>query len=61
MSEKSEDRYPDVFELARVNGGGTAKSRREVAERLATLQHHSVVMGHDVTTNADFLLKLAVG
>jgi len=59
MSGKTEDRYPDVFELARVDGGGTAESRQEVARRLAALPHHSVVLGHDLAANADFLAKLA--
>ncbi|WP_225846942.1 isopentenyl transferase family protein [Streptomyces sp. HPF1205] len=58
MSGATEDRYPDVFELARVDGGGTAEARQAVAERLATLPHHSVVLGHDVNANADFLNKL---
>ncbi|WP_433891999.1 hypothetical protein [Streptomyces sp. CA-111067] len=61
MSGKTEDRYPDVFGLARVDGGGTAEARRAVTERLAALPHHSVVLGHDVTANADFLAKLAEG
>jgi len=58
MSGATEDRYPDVFELARVDGGGTQESRHEVAHRLAELPHHSVVLGHDVAANADFLAKL---
>ncbi|MCN9241880.1 hypothetical protein NGF19_13945 [Streptomyces sp. RY43-2] len=58
MSGKTEDRYPDVFELARVDGGGTAESRQEVARRLAALPHHCVVLGHDVAANADFLAKI---
>jgi hypothetical protein len=58
MSGATEDRYPDVFELARVDGGGTEESRHEVAHRLAELPHHSVVLGHDVAANADFLVKL---
>lgn len=58
MSGATEDRYPDTFELARVDGGGTAESRREVAHRLAQLPHHSVVLGHDLRANADLLAKL---
>jgi hypothetical protein len=58
MSGKTEDRYPDVFALARVDGGGTEESRQEVARHLGTLPHHSVVLGHDVVANADFLAKL---
>lgn len=61
MTRDTEDRYPDVFELARVDGGGSAEARQAVAQRLAELPHHSVVLGHDVAVNADFLLKLAAG
>ncbi|WP_329217987.1 hypothetical protein OG352_17445 [Streptomyces sp. NBC_01485] len=61
MSGETEDRYPDVFALARVDGGGTEESRHEVAHRLAELPHHSVVLGHDVAANGDFLAKLTGG
>ncbi|MFC8670020.1 hypothetical protein [Streptomyces sp. NPDC057199] len=60
MSGTTEDRYPDVFGLAYgINGGGYDLARATVAERLAALPHHQVVLGHDVTANADFLTKLA--
>ncbi|WP_328933253.1 MULTISPECIES: hypothetical protein [unclassified Streptomyces] len=59
MSGKTEDRYPDIFGLARVDGGGTAVARRAVTRRLATLPHHAMALGHDVAANADFLVKLA--
>ncbi|NJQ03545.1 hypothetical protein [Streptomyces zingiberis] len=58
LSGATEDRYPDVFAVARVDGGGAPAARREVARRLATLPHHCVVLGHDVRANADFLAKL---
>ncbi|MEU9334936.1 hypothetical protein AB0D49_17470 [Streptomyces sp. NPDC048290] len=58
MSGTTEDRYPDVFELALVDGGGIEQTRQEVARRLGRLPHHSVVLGHDVSANADFLTKL---
>lgn len=61
MSGATEDRYPDVFELARVDGGGTAEAREAVAKLLGELPHHSVLLGHDVAANADFLVKLAAG
>lgn len=61
MSGKTEDRYPDVFGLARVDGGGTADARQAVAQHLAELPHHSVVLGHDLAANADFLVKIAAG
>jgi hypothetical protein len=58
MSGATEDRYPDIFGLLGVDGGGTEDARHEVAHRLAELPHHSVVLGHDVAANADFLAKL---
>lgn len=58
MSGATEDRYPDVFALARVDGGGEPGARGEVAWRLSAMPHHSVVLGHDVSANADFLAKL---
>ncbi|EYT79345.1 hypothetical protein CF54_31845 [Streptomyces sp. Tu 6176] len=58
MSGKTEDRYPDVFELARVDGGGSTEARQAVADRLVALPHHSVVLGWDVAANAGFLAKL---
>ncbi|MGW0086542.1 isopentenyl transferase family protein [Streptomyces sp. NPDC003393] len=58
MTGETEDRYPDIFELARVDGGGTEEARHEVAHLLAALPHHSVVLGHDVTAHADFLTQL---
>ncbi|MFJ4695178.1 hypothetical protein [Streptomyces sp. NPDC088766] len=58
MSGQTEDRYPDIFGLAGIDGGGSEEARREVAHRLAELPHHSVVLAHDVTANADFLAKL---
>lgn len=61
MSGKTEDRYPDVFQLARVDGGGTAQAREAVTERLAGLPHHSVVLGHDIAANGEFLNKLVTG
>jgi hypothetical protein len=59
MSGATEDRYPDVFGLLGMDGGGAVGVRQEVARRLAELPHHSVVLGHDVTANADFLAKVA--
>ncbi len=60
MSGATEDRYPDHFGLAPgVNGGGSDPARATVADRLAALPHHQVVLGHDVQASADFLAKLA--
>ncbi|MFI2431574.1 hypothetical protein [Streptomyces sp. NPDC018693] len=61
MSGKTEDRYPDVFGLVRVDGGGSAEARGAVARALGELPRQSVVLGHDVTANADFLVKVAAG
>ncbi|RZB18381.1 hypothetical protein StrepF001_14980 [Streptomyces sp. F001] len=61
MGGQTEDRYPDVFGLLGVDGGGTADARAAVAEHLAELPHHSVVLGRDMAANADFLLKFAAG
>ncbi len=60
MSGTTEDRYPDHFGLAHgINGGGDDLARATVADRLAGLPHHQIVLGHDVQANADFLAKLA--
>lgn len=60
MSGATEGRYPDHFGLAGgINGGGDDLARATVADRLAALPHHQVVLGHDVQANADFLAKLA--
>ncbi|MDQ1019007.1 hypothetical protein [Streptomyces afghaniensis] len=52
---RTEDRYPDVFGLV---GEGFGAPRHEVARRLDRLPHYTVVLGHDVQANADFLSKL---
>lgn len=60
MSGATEDRYPDHFGLAQgIDGGGSTLARATVADALATLPHHQVVLGHDVGANADFLAKLS--
>jgi hypothetical protein len=60
MSGTTEDRYPDHFGLAHgIDGGGSDLARATVADRLAALPHHQVVLGHDIAANADFLAKLA--
>ncbi|XVV34918.1 hypothetical protein ACQPXT_13110 [Streptomyces sp. CA-100214] len=61
MSGKTEDRYPDVFGLLGMDGGGSLGVRHEVAQRLAELPHRSVVLGHDVRANAEFLRELDAG
>jgi hypothetical protein len=60
MSGATEDRYPDIFGLAQgINSGGSELARATIADRLATLPHHQIVLGHDIPANADFLTKLA--
>ncbi|MER6145183.1 hypothetical protein ABT174_35045 [Streptomyces sparsogenes] len=60
MSGATEDRYPDIFALAHgIDGGGSERARATVADHLAQLPHHPVVLGHDANANADFLSKLA--
>ena len=58
MSGSTEDRYPDTFALARVDGGGTEESRREVTDLLTRLPHHPVVLGHGLAKNAAHLAEL---
>lgn len=58
MIGKTEDRYPDIFRLVGVDGGGTQAARQSVGRLLAGLPHHAVVVGHDVTATADFLAKV---
>jgi hypothetical protein len=59
MSGATEDRYPDHFGLAHgIDGGGSDLARATVAEHLAALPHHQVVLGHDTGANAHFLAKL---
>ncbi|MCF3960589.1 hypothetical protein [Streptomyces fuscigenes] len=60
MSGATEDRYPDVFEVAGgVDGGGRASARAEVAARLAVLPHRAVRLSHDVPASAAVLGKVA--
>jgi hypothetical protein len=59
MSGATEDRYPDILGVVGVDGGGSEATRQEVARRLGSLPRHSVVLGHDVAANADFLAKIA--
>ncbi|MFC9604517.1 hypothetical protein ACFTTN_13795 [Streptomyces niveus] len=60
MSGATEDRYPDVFELAQgVDGGGRASVRTEVSLRLAGLPHQAVRLNHDIPASAALLGKVA--
>ncbi|MFI0934551.1 hypothetical protein ACH4RG_22875 [Streptomyces sp. NPDC021019] len=60
VSGVTEDRYPDVFELARgVDGGGRRSARDEVSARLAVMPHLRVRLGHDVPASVAALEKVA--
>lgn len=60
MSGATEDRYPDVFELAQgVDGGGRRSARDEVSARLAMLPHERVRLSHDVPAGIAVLRKAA--
>ncbi|MFD7516947.1 hypothetical protein ACFV85_19355 [Streptomyces niveus] len=60
MSGATEDRYPDIFELAQgIDGGGRDSVRTEVALRLAALPHHAIRLNHDIPASAAQLAKVA--
>lgn len=60
MSGATEDRYPDIFELARgVDGGGRRSARDEVSARLAMMPHLRVRLSHDVPASIAALRKAA--
>ncbi|MFI1186841.1 hypothetical protein [Streptomyces californicus] len=60
MSGATEDRYPDVFELAGgVDGGGRPSARDAVSARLAKLPHLRVRVTHDVPAGVAALRKAA--
>jgi hypothetical protein len=57
----TQDRRVTDALLAGGVGGGGAESRADVAERVAPLPRHSVVLGHDVSSNAGFLASVLAG
>ncbi|MFJ9886141.1 hypothetical protein ACIQRW_09775 [Streptomyces sp. NPDC091287] len=60
MSGATEDRYPDIFELAGgVDGGGRRSARDEVSARLAVLPHQTIRLSHDVPASVAALRKVA--
>ncbi|MFB8381197.1 hypothetical protein [Streptomyces rubiginosohelvolus] len=60
MSGATEDRYPDIFELAQgVDGGGRLSARDEVSARLAALPHLRVRLSHDMPASVAALRKAA--
>ncbi|MFE2041042.1 hypothetical protein ACFXAZ_08935 [Streptomyces sp. NPDC059477] len=58
MSGRTEDRCPDVFAPAQVDGGGAERARQEGARRRGALPHHSVVLGYDMAANGDLLAEV---
>ncbi|MFC8723795.1 hypothetical protein [Streptomyces bacillaris] len=57
MSGATEDRYPDVFELAQgMDSGGRRSARDEVSARLAALPHLRARLTHDALANTVVLL-----
>ncbi|MGV9349500.1 hypothetical protein ACWDSD_32840 [Streptomyces spiralis] len=49
------DQFPRWFSVPLATGG---EARHDVAHLLAAPAHHSLVLSHDVTANADFLPQL---
>lgn len=60
FSAKTEDRYPDIFGLARTGAAAPERASAIVRERLACLPRYAVTLGHDITANIDVLGKIAV-
>jgi hypothetical protein len=59
MSRSTEDRYPDVFGLARgIDQGGAVAARAAAAGALAMLPRRRIVLGADVRANAEVLGKV---
>ncbi|MFI6056273.1 hypothetical protein ACIBCO_40210 [Streptomyces violascens] len=55
FNAETEDRYPDVFELLPSHGGRTD----HVADLLAALPRHTLMLGHDTDANTTLLAKVA--
>ncbi len=58
FSAKTEDRYPDIFGLARSGPAAPERAPAIVLERLACLSRYTVTLGHDITANIDVLGKI---
>ncbi|WP_312847391.1 hypothetical protein [Streptomyces sp. WAC07149] len=58
MTGETEDRYPDVFRLIQVDGGGREQDRARVLAYLDGLPQHTVVLGHDIEASGQFLDKI---
>ncbi|MGH8881140.1 MAG: hypothetical protein ACRD0P_27935, partial [Stackebrandtia sp.] len=58
FSTKTEDRYPDIFGLARTNPATRDQTRAIAREQLAHLPHDAVTLGHDIAANIELLDKI---
>ncbi|MGH3934369.1 MAG: hypothetical protein ACRDS1_05240 [Pseudonocardiaceae bacterium] len=58
FSGKTEDRYPDIFGLARTDPATRDQARATARERLGQLPHYAVTLGHDITANVEVLGKI---
>lgn len=58
FSTKTEDRYPDIFGLARTDPATRDHARVIVSERLSRLPQHAVTLSHDIAANVDVLSKI---
>lgn len=58
FSFKTEDRYPDIFGLARTDTATRDRARATARERLGQLPHYALTLGHDIATNVEVLNKI---
>ncbi len=58
FSTKTEDRYPDIFGLARTDPATRDHARAIVREQLSRLPQHAVTLSHDIAANVDVLGKI---
>ncbi len=58
FSFKTEDRYPDIFDLARTDPAARDQARATARERLGQLPYYAVTLGHDITANIEVLGKI---
>lgn len=58
FSATTEDRYPDIFGLARTASADRDQACAIARERLVCLPHYAVTLGHDNANNIDVLDKI---
>lgn len=58
FNTKTEDRYPDIFGLARTDPATRDQARAIARERFAQLPHRAVTLGHDIAANIEVLGKI---